>query len=247
MARLIVDGNDRGSRFFVVPICNKQEMYEGVHCVLLPPRSGACPLDFSLTSFDCVRLPHSALVASDMFDISTPERPLEAWWNEIWRVQLGTMTVPAPFISAMKAVAYIGGRYSMHRCVLGKRGEPVPILTFRTQQWPMVHATAVATVIANWYPSVIDYAMKPTIDHRVRHALSVIIKATVSRHFQRCVHEVAERCGAQGTFDQNYLSRIEVTKLSFLYHKDSRSILERWKRPRHRGRGCGYALHPSVL
>ncbi|KAF8956577.1 acyl-CoA oxidase [Flammula alnicola] len=209
MARLIVKGEDRGCRFFVVPICNEREMYEGVHSTRLPPRSGTGPLDFSITTFDHVHLPHTALVASDMYDVSKPARPLEAWWDEIWRIQLGTMAVPAPWVSALKAVAYIGGRYSMHRSLLGKNNEPTPIITFRTQQWPIAHATAVGMVMANWFPLAVRQAMEECPDHRVRHAMSVIIKSTVCRHFQRCVPEVAERCGAQGTFEQNYMARIE--------------------------------------
>ncbi|KAG5645680.1 hypothetical protein DXG03_005518 [Asterophora parasitica] len=209
MARLIVDGEDRGCRFFVTPICNEREMYRGVHSVRLPLRSGTGPLDFSITSFEHVHLPSTALVASDILDYSVPPQPLEAWWDEIWRIQLGTLAVPAPWISAIKAVAYIGGRYSMHRCLLGKRNESVPILTFRTQQWPVVHATAVGMVMANWFPLVIQQAMERTTDHRIRHAMSVITKTTICRHFQRCVPEVAERCGAQGTFEHNYMARIE--------------------------------------
>ncbi|KAG6833146.1 hypothetical protein H0H87_010860 [Tephrocybe sp. NHM501043] len=209
MARLIVDGRDHGSRFFVTPICNEHEMYDGVHSVRLPPRSGTAPLDFSITSFDHVHLPPTALVSSDILDYTEPTQSLEAWWDEIWRIQLGTMAVPAPWISAIKAVAYIGGRYSMHRCLVGKKSKPVPIITFRTQQWPVVHATAVGMVMANWYPLVIDQAMSKTADPRIRHAMSVIAKATICRHFQRCVPEVAERCGAQGTFEHNYMARIE--------------------------------------
>ncbi|KAG5729985.1 Acyl-coenzyme A oxidase-like protein [Termitomyces sp. T112] len=209
MARLIVDGKDHGSRFFVTPICSEREMYHGVRSVRLPPRSGTAPLDFSITSFDHVRLPLTALVASDILDYAIPQRSLEAWWDEIWRIQLGTMAVPAPWISAIKAVAYIGGRYSMHRSLVGKRSTPVPIISFRTQQWPIVQATAVGMVMANWFPIVIGQAMKRSTDHRVRHALSVIAKTTICRHFQRCVPEVAERCGAQGTFEHNYMARIE--------------------------------------
>lgn len=139
-----------------------------------------------------------------------PEHPLEAWWDEIWRIQLGTMAVPAPWISAIKACAYIGGRYSMHRCIAGKGSDPLPIISFRTQQWPIVEATAVGMVMDNWFPLVLKAAFESGMDHRVRHAMSVIVKATVCRHFQRSVSEIAERCGAQGTFEHNYLARIEV-------------------------------------
>ncbi|TFY75970.1 hypothetical protein EWM64_g8039, partial [Hericium alpestre] len=51
MARLIVDGTDRGSRFFLVPICTATEMHPGVTSLRLPRRSGTSPLDFSMTLF----------------------------------------------------------------------------------------------------------------------------------------------------------------------------------------------------
>ncbi|KAF5339568.1 hypothetical protein D9611_011500 [Ephemerocybe angulata] len=207
MARLIVDNEDRGCRFFIVPICNETEMYRGVTSTRLPPRSGTCPLDFSITSFDHVFLPPTALVAADVYDLSTPVRQLESWWDEIWRIQLGTLSVPAPWVSATKAVAYIGGQYSSWRCILGKHNKPTPILTFRTQQWAVAHATSVGMVLDNWYPLVVKEAIGQN-DPRMRHALSVVVKTTICRHFQRCVSEVAERCGAQGTFDQNYMARI---------------------------------------
>lgn len=209
MARLIVDNEDRGCRFFIVPICNEKEMYRGVRSTRLPPRSGTCPLDFSITTFDHVVLPHTAIVSSDIHDLAAPVRGLESWWDEIWRIQLGTLSVPAPWVSALKTVAFIGGRYSSWRCILGKHNQPTPILSFRTQQWAVAHATAVGLVMDNWYPLVVRQALEQR-DPRVRHALSVIAKATICRHFQRCVSEVAERCGAQGTFDQNYMARIEV-------------------------------------
>ncbi|KAL0958742.1 hypothetical protein HGRIS_014067 [Hohenbuehelia grisea] len=208
MARLIVDNQDRGSRFFLVPICDAHEMCKGVSSVRLPPRSGTGPLDFSITRFNNVHLPPTALIASDPTDLSIPAQPLNAWWDEIWRIQLGTMAVPAPWVSAIKAVAFIGGRYSMHRTLVGKRSEPVPIISFRTQQRPILEATAVGMVIGEWFPQVIQHAMS-TRDARIRHAMSVIVKATICRHFQRCVAEVAERCGAQGTFEHNYFARIE--------------------------------------
>ncbi|KAE9402542.1 acyl-CoA oxidase [Gymnopus androsaceus JB14] len=209
-AKLIVDGQNRGARFFIVPICNEHEMYRGVFSTRLPPRSGTNPLDFSITQFDHVQLPPTALVASDIADFSPPERPLEAWWDEIWRIQLGTMAVPAPWISALKATAFIGGRYSMHRTIIGKSSTTrIPIISFRTQQWPVLNATAVAMVLDTWFPRSIKFAMADTTDNRVRHAMSVIVKTTICRHFQRCVSEMAERCGAQGTFEHNYMAKIE--------------------------------------
>lgn len=214
MAKLMVDCKDHGSRFFIVPICNEREMYRGVESIRLGPRSGTSPLDFSVTRFNNVLVPHSALVSSKLGDYSMPKFPLQAWWDEVWRIPYGTMAVTAPWISSIKAAAYIAGKYSMHRCITGKENRPLPIISFRTQQWPIAHATAVAHVMSTWYPFAIQQTMDMSLDHRVRHGIAVIAKTTACRHFQRCVPEVAERCGAQGTFEHNYMARIEV---GFLY------------------------------
>lgn len=85
-AKLIVDGQDRGARFFIVPICNEHEMYRGVISTRLPTRSGTNPLDFSITQFNNVQLPPTALVASDITDFAPPKRPLEAWWDEVRQI-----------------------------------------------------------------------------------------------------------------------------------------------------------------
>lgn len=73
MARLIVDGEDRRPRFFIVPVCNEREMFKGVESIRLGPRPGTTPLDFSLTRFDHVLVPHSAMVTSNLGDYSLPE------------------------------------------------------------------------------------------------------------------------------------------------------------------------------
>lgn len=210
MARLIVDDEDRGPRFFIVPVCNEHEMYEGVESIRLGPRPGTSPLDFSITRFNHVHVPFTALVSSNIYDHSSPVSPLESWWDEVWRIPLGTLAVTAPWISSIKAAAFIAGRYSMHRSLIGKGTVPVPIISFRTQQWPIAHATAVGLVMSNWFPTVAKQSAEKSLNHHVRHALAVIVKTTTCRHFQRCVPEVAERCGAQGTFEHNYMARIEV-------------------------------------
>ena len=210
MARLMVDGEDRGTRFFVVPICNEREMFTGVESVRLGPRSGTTPLDFSITRFDHVLVPHTALVTSDLEDYSLPKFPLKAWWDEVWRIPVGTMAIGAFTISALKAISFIAGRYSMHRSLTGKGAGPIPIISFRTQQWPILHAVAVSLVMENWYAITASQTTNESLDPRVRHGLAVIVKTTVCRHVQRCISEVAERCGAQGTFEHNFMARFEV-------------------------------------
>jgi len=211
MARLIVNNEDRGIRFFIVPLCNEHQMYQGVESISLPRRSGTQPFDWSLTRFNDVHLPPTALVGSDIReDTLVPVDQRQAWWSEVQRVPIGTLVVAAPWISALKATAFIGGRYSAVRSILGKGNHPTPILSFRTQQWPILNATAVAMVLDRWYPAVIDTVMNQA-DYRIQHAVAAIAKTTICRYFQRCVGEVAERCGAQGTFEYNYMAKVEVS------------------------------------
>ncbi|EGO22911.1 hypothetical protein SERLADRAFT_450631 [Serpula lacrymans var. lacrymans S7.9] len=207
MARLIVSGSDRGVRPFIVPICDTRQMCSGITSTRLPPRTGSSPLDFSITSFNNVRLPHSALLGADL---GLPEDPLKAWWDEMWRIPLGTAAVAAPLIQGVRHAAYIGGQYSLHRMIMGKGPAPVSILTFRTQQRPVLQAIACAMVLHNWFPRCIKDLMNDSLDHRVRHGLAVILKTSASRLSQLCIREVAERCGAQGTFEHNCLIRMEA-------------------------------------
>ena len=217
MARLIVAGEDRGPRFFIVPVCNEREMFRGVESIRLGPRPGTAPLDFSITSFDHVLVPHAALVASDLQDYSLPKFPLKAWWKEVWRIPIGTMTIVAFTIPALKAIAFISGKYSMHRSLTGKGPKPIRIISFRTQQWPILHAVAVSLVLENWYAVTTRRVTDTSLNPHVRHGLAVIVKTTVARHVQRCVSEVAERCGAQGDFEHNFMARFEVGHIFFCF------------------------------
>ncbi|KZV67237.1 hypothetical protein PENSPDRAFT_584288 [Peniophora sp. CONT] len=205
MARLIVNKEDRGHRWFIVPICDETQLYPGVVSKRLPTRSGTAPLDFSLTSFHDLLLPESALLGSSL---EAPVSPHEAWWNEVWRIPLGSMAISAPFIQAIKQVAYIGGKYSSHRTIAGRGPVPIPIITFPTQQWPILSAIAIANVVEAWYKGLITVVVDKSLDPRVRHGLAVVVKTTIMRHFQQSADLIAERCGAQGTFECNFIARI---------------------------------------
>ncbi|RDX54761.1 hypothetical protein OH76DRAFT_1398153 [Lentinus brumalis] len=206
MARLIVSGEDRGCRFFIVPICNKFQMYRGVHSTRLPTRSGTAPLDFSITTFDHVLLPITALLGDSL---AAPKNPLQAWWGEVWRIPIGTGAVPGPLVQALKHAAYIGSSYSLHRHIVGKTPTPVSLMSFWTQRWAMVQAVAVARVLDVWYPTVVKQSVDMALEPGVRHAYSVITKASIAQLFQTCMGEVMVRCGAQGTFEHNFMARMK--------------------------------------
>ncbi|KIP07465.1 hypothetical protein PHLGIDRAFT_415065 [Phlebiopsis gigantea 11061_1 CR5-6] len=207
MARLVIDGEDLGSRFFIVPLCDARVMCPGVKSIRLPRRSGTSPLDFSMTMFDHVFLPDNALLGSSV-EASAGSRAI--WWDEVWRIPYGSMTVAGPCIIGLKHVAYIGAQYSLNRRILAHGAEPMPIITFPTQQWAVLHALASAYVLDAWYRSVIPIMTDDKVDHAVKHGMAVVVKATACRQVIQCTREMAERCGAQGTFDNNFMARFEA-------------------------------------
>lgn len=58
-----------------------------------------------------------------------------------------------------------------------------------------------------WYREVAPIFADPKVTRPVKHGIAVLVKATVVRESMECAHEMAERCGAQGTFDTNFIAR----------------------------------------
>lgn len=111
----------------------------------------------------------------------------------------------------MKCATYILGKYSQRRMVGGPEESRVPIISFRTQQLPILQGLAKSAVMesfANWVTAKFG---DTSLDFTVRHALAVIFKGTVMQYTQEsCIHLV-ERCGAQGVFIHNQLVELEVS------------------------------------
>jgi acyl-CoA oxidase len=208
MARLMVDNEDHGLRWFIVPICDENQMFPGVVSRRLPTRSGADPLDFSLTTFNHVFLPQTALLGSSS---KPPESPQISWWNEVQRLSIGSMAVAAPALQSLKHITYIGGKYSFYRTVVGRTSKPIPIITFPTQQWPILYGVALSFVLEAWYKEVTSLINETRLDRQVQHGLAIAVKTVVGRSFLSSAEAIAERCGAQGLFENNFLSRILVS------------------------------------
>jgi acyl-CoA oxidase len=205
-AKLVIDGNSKGTRHFIVPICDEKEMYRGVTCYPLPPRPGTSPLDFSVTQFDHVLLPHSALLGDELYSVDTRK----AWWDEMSRIPVGTFAIGLSAVQGLKQVAFIAGKYSLSRHVAGKESVPVPIISFGTQQILILEAVATAHVMDAWWPSQTKILQIQSIPFATRHAVAVFFKTTVLRHTLLYAPILAERCGAQGTLEPNFMQRCGV-------------------------------------
>ncbi|KAG2095721.1 acyl-CoA dehydrogenase NM domain-like protein [Suillus discolor] len=196
-AQLYADGECRGPRPFLVNLNDGYDM-------LLPPRGGSSPVNHALTSFNHVRLPPSALLG-DLAKSNTMHRD---FMSSIWRVAVGSLALGSAAIPNLQVASYIAARYFQRRHVTSVYGHPLPIISYRTQQLPLLHAIAQASVLRALYKWGIERFMDKNLDVRVRHGIAACCKAVMIQHAQVANYALSERLGAQGLFEYNRLSNL---------------------------------------
>ncbi|KAJ5156326.1 acyl-CoA dehydrogenase/oxidase [Penicillium capsulatum] len=201
MARLMVAGEDRGLRPFIVWLNDGYRMHDGISSKKLPNRTGSRPIDHSVTTFDHVRLPSSALLGS----LEKPHNMREHFLSVIWRVAVGTLGLSSVMVPVMKRSVYVAGKYSMRRHVQGNDGKPTPIISFRTQQRPILHTLAQIAVFEPYAHECFRRFMQSDIKPTVRHGIAATMKAVLNSATQSSLYGLAERCGAQGLFEYNHI------------------------------------------
>ncbi|KAM5537960.1 hypothetical protein V8D89_008436 [Ganoderma adspersum] len=199
-ARLVVDGEERGHRPFIVVLNDGKQMCTGVQSRLLPYRGGTNPITHSLTTFTNVRLPRSALLGS----LEAPASIHANLLDIISRVTVGTIALSCVALPAMKALTTIGTMYSLRRQI-GPPARRTPILAFRTQHAPVLAAAADTYVMQALQRWAIERFCDERLDGRVRHGIAAVFKGVMIRHSQQDVIAVSERCGAQGLFCHNQM------------------------------------------
>ncbi|KAG2095717.1 acyl-CoA dehydrogenase NM domain-like protein [Suillus discolor] len=182
---------------------------KGLPCVavvfaqlLLPPRGGSSPVNHTLTSFNHVRLPPSALLG-DLTKSNTMHRD---FMSSIWRVAVGSLALSSLAIPYLQVGSFVAARYFQRRHVTSLQGNPLPIISYRTQQLPLLHAIAQAFVLRALYKWAIEQFMDKNLDVRVRHGIAACCKAVMVQHAQVANYVLSERLGAQGLFEYNQLS-----------------------------------------
>lgn len=208
-ARLIAHGEDYGVRPFLVWLCDSDHMCRGITSRALPMRPGIAskPLDHAITTFNHVRLSPKALLGP----VSKPKTGRDDFLQHIWRVAVGTLSLSIVGLSFIKVATHIAALYSERRTVASPLGRGrVPILSFSTQQRPIVNAWAYSTVLEPYAKWTIKEFMNPTHSPPVRHALATTFKATVTRA-SRVLNDLVERCGWQGLFGYNQISELALT------------------------------------
>jgi len=173
---------------------------------LLPPRGGSSPVNHALTIFNHVCLPPSALLG----DLGKSNRMHRDFMSSLWRVAVGSLAISSIAIPDLQISSYIAARYFQRRHVTGVNGNPVPILSYRTQQLPLLHAIAQAFVLKALYKWGIEQFMDKNLEIRVRHGVAACCKAVMVQHAQLANCALSERMGAQGLFEYNRLSNFYV-------------------------------------
>ncbi|KAF8131461.1 acyl-CoA dehydrogenase NM domain-like protein [Boletus edulis] len=200
MARLIVQGNDRGIRPFIVPLNDGKQMCVGVSARELPTRLGAKATGHAITWFDHVLLPRNAMLGELESNLDHKMQFQEL----LNRVAIGSMILTSCIVPGLKIAAYVGAKYSQRRHVVNPSGVKIPIISFRTQQIPILYALAQGYVMDAFFKHMTSLFVSAK-DARVRSAISTVIKAVMFHHWRRTGATIADRCGAQSMFEFNQL------------------------------------------
>lgn len=165
-------------------------------------------LDHAITSFDHVRLPANSMLG----DLEKPANMRLQYLSAIHRLGNGALALSLWIIPFLKCAVYCVGRYSQRRTVQeGAGGKRVPIISFRTQQLPILHCLAHIAVMDAFTDWATDqHSNNAALHPGTRHGLAVILKALFLHNGQSSLANLTERSGAQGMYPHNQMSAFEV-------------------------------------
>ncbi|KAJ8487674.1 hypothetical protein ONZ45_g7500 [Pleurotus djamor] len=202
-ARLLVSGEDRGVRPFIVSLNDGLRMSPGIVSQVLPQRGGSHYLEHCITSFYHVRLPQDALLGTT----KKPKDPRTVFFSSIDRVVIGSLSMAAVCVPGIKRVARIVAQYSKRRRVTDASTRlPRAIITFPTQHAPILTAIAQALVLESCIKTCIAIFTSPDCSSGLRHCIAAIAKAVFIPQTQSTFLTLSERCGAQGIFGYNQIT-----------------------------------------
>jgi hypothetical protein len=105
----------------------------------------------------------------------------------------------------MKRAVYVAGAYSIRRHVQVNESKPTPIISFRTQQRPILYALAQIAVFEQYTHECIRQFMQLSDNPMVRLGVTASMKAVLISATQSSLGNLVERCGAQGLFEYNHI------------------------------------------
>jgi acyl-CoA oxidase len=127
---------------------------------------------------------------------------------------MGSLILSTVSIAVLKASIYVADQYSMRRKVAGTHGQPTPIISFRTHQLPILYALAQVFVLKAFAKDPAERLVVRSLDPRIRYGIAAVFKAVIVHHVQGSLFALAERCGAQGLFEENQIIANQVRTVS---------------------------------
>lgn len=201
-ARLIVHGDDRGIRPFVVPLSQSTAMCDGVSSRILPQRPGARHLDHAITSFEHVRISADSMLGV----LERPKDLRQDFLRQIERVAVGTLALSQIYIPALRLVSHIVCEYSKRRTVSSPTTlRNVPIISFRTQVRPIVLGLCVAAVLEEFSTWSVNEFVTLKNDPKIQHGIATVFKTTTTDLATPVLDELVQRCGWQGLMRHNQM------------------------------------------
>jgi acyl-CoA oxidase len=217
-ARLFVLSQDHGIKPFIVHMHDGFTMTNGIttryFCNivqvsfdergprLLTPRGGSGAVKHSVTQFQNVHLPATALLGHTTRAVDQKA----AFFGNISRVVTGTLCMGTFSLSALRISANVAAKYSMRRVVTdATTGSMVPIFSFITQSLPVMTAIAQAQVLSAYANATHAIFTNEKTPHDVRHLVAAVFKVTTTRMASATLRILEDRCGAQGLFGVNQI------------------------------------------
>ncbi|RAQ53985.1 acyl-CoA oxidase [Aspergillus flavus] len=211
-ARLLVSGDDWGVKPSIVWLNDGKNMCEGATAKLLPKRAGSKPLDRAITIFTHVRLPRSALLVP----LKKSDNMQESFMVMTRRGAVGSLAFTTVLVPLMKRAVFVAGKYKLRRQITRQNSKPVPIISLRTQQLPILHALAQIAVFEPFAQDSIQQFKRSNDIPVIQQIISFTFKAVLCQASQPRFHALSKRCGAQGLSEYNQIigSQLETCMIS---------------------------------
>ncbi|KAB8252205.1 hypothetical protein BDV35DRAFT_376239 [Aspergillus flavus] len=111
---------------------------------------------------------------------------------------------------------FVAGKYKLRRQITRQNSKPVPIISLRTQQLPILHALAQIAVFEPFAQDSIQQFKRSNDIPVIQQIISFTFKAVLCQASQPRFHALSERCGAQGLSEYNQIigSQLETCMIS---------------------------------
>lgn len=174
---------------------------------LLSPRGGVHPVNHALTSFNHVYLPQSSILCDSLLAPNVKA----AFFNNISRVVVSTLSMGALGVTALRVVTFVAAKYSQRRTIIDPISQsPRAIISFSTQYLPILIAVSQTMVLDAISQASRDWFVR-TSSSATRHLVAAVCKVTIVRLASDMTLTLGDRCGAQGLFEVNQLSVLHVS------------------------------------